>query len=106
MMSAALEKSGRPIVLSLSPGPTPIDEAEDLRKYAQLWRISDDMWDTWSAPEGKTFPAGLVRQFNLTAKWAPHIETGQLARRRHVAARLTSAQARGGARRVPRADGR
>jgi hypothetical protein len=34
------------------------------------------MWDTWSAPEGKTFPAGLVRQFNLTAKWAPHIETG------------------------------
>ena len=76
MMSAALGKSGRPIVLSLSPGPTPIDEAEDLRKYAQLWRISDDMWDTWSAPEGKTFPAGLVRQFALTAKWAPHIESG------------------------------
>jgi alpha-galactosidase len=76
MMSAALGKSGRPIVLSLSPGPTPIDEAEDLRKYAQLWRISDDMWDTWPAPEGKTFPAGLVRQFALTAKWAPHIETG------------------------------
>jgi alpha-galactosidase len=76
MMSAALGKSGRPIVLSLSPGPTPIDEAEDLRKYAQLWRISDDMWDTWSAPEGKTFPAGLVRQFALTAKWAPHIGTG------------------------------
>jgi alpha-galactosidase len=76
MMSAALGKAGRPIVLSLSPGPTPIDEAEDLRKYAQLWRISDDMWDTWSAPEGKTFPAGLVRQFGLTAKWAPHIETG------------------------------
>jgi alpha-galactosidase len=76
MMSKALGKSGRPIVLSLSPGPTPIDEAEDLRKYAQLWRISDDMWDTWSAPEGKTFPAGLVRQFALTAKWAPHIESG------------------------------
>jgi alpha-galactosidase len=67
MMSAALKKTGRPIVLSLSPGPTPVEEADDIRKYAQLWRISDDMWDTWSAPEGETFPAGLVRQFDRTA---------------------------------------
>jgi alpha-galactosidase len=76
MMSAAIAKSGRAIALSLSPGPTPIDEAEDLRKYAQLWRISDDMWDTWSAPVGATFPAGLVNQFDRTAQWAPHIEAG------------------------------
>jgi hypothetical protein len=76
MMSAAIGKSGRAMVLSLSPGPTPIDEAEDLRKYAQLWRISDDMWDTWSAPVGATFPAGLVKQFDRTAQWAPHIEAG------------------------------
>jgi hypothetical protein len=76
MMSAALKKTGRPIVLSLSPGPTPVEEADDIRKYAQLWRISDDMWDTWSAPEGETFPAGLVRQFDRTAAWASHIEVG------------------------------
>jgi alpha-galactosidase len=76
MMSAALEKSGRAMVLSLSPGPTPIEDAEDVRKHAQLWRISDDMWDTWLAPEGKTFPAGLVRQFDRTAQWAPHIAVG------------------------------
>ena len=76
MMSTAIAKSGRPIVLSLSPGPTPIDAAEDLRKYAQLWRISDDMWDTWSAPAGATFPAGLVNQFDRTAQWAPHVEAG------------------------------
>ena len=48
MMSAAIGKSGRPMVLSLSPGPTPIEEADDVRKYAQQWRISDDMWDTWT----------------------------------------------------------
>jgi alpha-galactosidase len=76
MMSAAIGKSGRPIVLSLSPGPTPIEDANDVRKYAQLWRISDDMWDTWSSPPDKTFPAGLVRQFDRTAQWAPHIEVG------------------------------
>ena len=34
------------------------------------------MWDTWSAPEGQTFPAGLVRQFDRTAQWAPDIEAG------------------------------
>jgi hypothetical protein len=76
MMSAAIAKSGRAMVLSLSPGPTPIEQADDVRKYAQLWRISDDMWDTWSAPEGQTFPAGLVRQFDRTAQWAPHIVAG------------------------------
>ena len=76
MMGAAIAKSGRAIALSLSPGPTPIEQADDVRKYAQLWRISDDMWDTWSGPEGQTFPAGLMRQFNRTAQWAPHIVTG------------------------------
>jgi alpha-galactosidase len=76
MMSAAIAKSGRAMVLSLSPGPTPIEEAEDVKKYAQLWRISDDMWDTWSGPEDKTFPAGLIRQFDRTAQWAPHITVG------------------------------
>ncbi len=76
MMSAAIGKSGRAMVLSLSPGPTPIEQADDVKKYAQLWRISDDMWDTWSATEGQTFPAGLVRQFDRTAQWAPHILAG------------------------------
>src|ERR1700733_8739489 len=76
MMSAAIAKSGRAMVLSLSPGPTPIEQADDVKKYAQLWRISDDMWDTWSAPGGQTFPAGLVRQFDRTAQWAPHIVAG------------------------------
>ena len=79
MMSAALKKTGRPIVLSLSPGPTPLEEADDVRKYAQLWRISDDMWDTWAGPEGQTFPAGLVRQFERTAAWAPYVEVGHWA---------------------------
>ena len=39
-------------------GAYPIEKADDVRKYAQLWRISDDMWDTWSAPAAETFPGG------------------------------------------------
>jgi len=78
MMSAAIKKSGRPIVLSLSPGPTPIEQADEVRKYAQLWRISDDFWDVWKKPEGDTsaFPQSLTQQFAKLAQWAPHVEPG------------------------------
>jgi len=78
MMSAALKNSGRPIVFSLSPGPTPIAQASDVRKYAQLWRISDDFWDVWKKPESETndFPQSLTRQFNKLAQWSPHVEPG------------------------------
>ena len=36
MFSDALRKTGRPIVLSLSPGPTPIEKIDDLRQNAQM----------------------------------------------------------------------
>jgi alpha-galactosidase len=77
MVSEALRKSGRPIVLSLSPGPTPLDQAADVRQYAQMWRISDDMWDIWSKKPGEeAFPQSLRGQFVLLSKWSPHVEPG------------------------------
>ncbi|MGP8251158.1 MAG: fibronectin type III domain-containing protein [Terracidiphilus sp.] len=75
MLDAALRKTGRPIVLSLSPGPTPIDEVGNLRQHAQLWRISDDVWDVWSkSPNAPLFPQSLHNQFERMAAWAPYIE--------------------------------
>jgi hypothetical protein len=47
----AIQKSGRPIILSLSPGETPVARGEHVRQYAQMWRISDDFWDEWSQLE-------------------------------------------------------
>ena len=78
MMSAALKKSGRPIVLSLSPGPTPIEQAEDVREYAQMWRISDDFWDLWKKPTDDTsgFPQSLTLQFTKLAQWSPYAGPG------------------------------
>lgn len=61
----AIVKSGRPIVLSLSPGPTPLDEAAHLRENANLWRISGDFWDDWNL---------LKKQFALCRAWAPYIQ--------------------------------
>jgi hypothetical protein len=66
-LSRAIEKCGRPIVLSLSPGPAPLGQAEDLKKHAQLWRISDDFWDNWKS---------LKEQFSLCRAWAPHTVPG------------------------------
>ena len=47
MLHKAIMKTGRPIVLSLSPGPALIDKAWHYGKYANMWRITDDMWDRW-----------------------------------------------------------
>ncbi len=76
MFSDALRKTGRPIVLSLSPGPAPLDRVDDLRKYAQMWRISGDVWDHWKQWPNQDWSQGLLGQFQLTAKWAPYVEPG------------------------------
>jgi hypothetical protein len=49
------------MVLSISPGPAPLSEAEFFEKYAQMWRISDDFWDDWKL---------LRQQFDYTRDWA------------------------------------
>jgi alpha-galactosidase len=61
-LSLAIRKTGRPIVLSISPGPAPISEAEFFEKYTQMWRISDDFWDDWKL---------LRQQFDYAREWAP-----------------------------------
>jgi hypothetical protein len=68
MLSAALHKVHHPIVLSLSPGPAPLEKASELRRYSQMWRISDDVWDVWMSD--KDFPQGVGNQFARAAKWA------------------------------------
>ncbi len=74
MLDAALRKTGRSIVLSLSPGPTPIDQVGNVREHAQLWRVSDDVWDVWSKPwNAPRFPQSLHDQFASLAAWAPYI---------------------------------
>jgi alpha-galactosidase len=68
MLSKALARTGRPIVLSLSPGPTPIDKEAEVERYATMWRISNDIWDIWHNNE--FYPQGLNDQFAQVATWA------------------------------------
>jgi alpha-galactosidase len=74
MLSTALAKTGRPIALSLSPGAAPLDKVEEMRKYSQMWRISDDVWDIWHSDV--PYPQGLGDQFQNIVKWAGLAQPG------------------------------
>ena len=74
MLSTALSKTKRPMVLSLSPGAAPLDKVDEMRKYAQMWRISDDIWDIWHSDV--PYPQGLGDQFANVAKWAGLAQPG------------------------------
>jgi lysophospholipase L1-like esterase len=58
----AIDRSGRPMALSLSPGPTPLDEGRDVAVHANQWRISGDFWDDWGS---------LLAQFARLDRWTP-----------------------------------
>jgi hypothetical protein len=74
MLSTALAKTGRPIVLSLSPGAAPLEKIEEMRQYSQMWRISDDIWDLWHSDV--PYPQGLGDQFGNVLKWAGKAQPG------------------------------
>lgn len=67
MIRAAIDRSGRDMVLSLSPGPAPLNKAEHLSENANMWRISDDFWDRWDK---------LLNMFSLCEKWYPYVKDG------------------------------
>jgi alpha-galactosidase len=58
----AIDGCGRPIVLSTSPGPTPVSEGAHVMQHANQWRISGDFWDSW--PQ-------LYSQFDRLRDWTP-----------------------------------
>ncbi|WP_247630865.1 glycoside hydrolase family 27 protein [Microbacterium croceum] len=69
--SRAIDRSGRPMLLSLSPGKQlSTAHLDSLRAHAQLWRISDDLWDDWSQ---------VREQFQRAARWAPLQQPGAWA---------------------------
>lgn len=43
----AIDACGRPVVLSTSPGKTPLEAAEHVSSHANMWRMVDDVWDQW-----------------------------------------------------------
>jgi alpha-galactosidase len=59
----AIDKTGRPIVFSTSPGATPVNLGSHVQQNANMWRISNDFWDNWPA---------LYAQFARLDSWTPY----------------------------------
>lgn len=60
MIRKAIDRCGRPMTLSLSPGPAPLEHADFLEQHANMWRMTDDFWDLWEL---------LLDMFDRCAKW-------------------------------------
>jgi len=67
MLSEALKGCGRDMVLSISPGPAPLDKAELFKQVCNMWRITDDFWDKWEL---------LYDMFQRAEKWCTHTGAG------------------------------
>ncbi len=63
----AIDHCGRDMVLSLSPGPAPLEYAEELKENANMWRMTDDFWDHWSL---------LYNMFERCEKWSEYVSPG------------------------------
>ncbi len=63
----AIDQCGRPIVLSLSPGETPVGEAGHVKEHANMWRMVDDVWDLWR---------DIRHLFDVSQQWYPYIVPG------------------------------
>lgn len=59
----AIDRTGRQIVFSTSPGATPVGEGGHISTHASMWRISDDFWDSWPL---------LLAQFDRLRAWTPY----------------------------------
>jgi alpha-galactosidase len=56
----AIGQSGRPMVLSLSPGATPVAQAAHATQYSNMWRMADDFWDNWKE---------IIQMMNYAKQW-------------------------------------
>ncbi|WP_116788909.1 glycoside hydrolase family 27 protein [Flavobacterium psychrotrophum] len=63
----AIDNCGRKIVLSTSPGETPIEDAVHVSNHANMWRMVDDVWDTWPH---------ITHLMDVAQKWYPYIAPG------------------------------
>lgn len=67
MIRHAIDHCGRQIVLSTSPGETPIEDAEHVSTHANMWRMVNDVWDLYS---------DLSHLMDVAEKWTPYIKAG------------------------------
>src|SRR5665811_1434224 len=63
----AIDQTGRKIVLSTSPGETPVVAAEHVSDHANMWRMVNDVWDEWHH---------IKHLIGVSQDWYPYIGSG------------------------------
>ena len=67
LIRKAIDQCGRPIVLSLSPGKTPVSDGAHVSEHANMWRMVDDVWDIWR---------DVTHLLDVAQGWYPYISPG------------------------------
>lgn len=67
LIRKAIDQAGRPIVLSTSPGETPVSAAAHVSSHANMWRMVNDVWDVWK---------DLTHLMTVAQDWYPFIAPG------------------------------
>lgn len=52
----------------------PLEHHSEVGDLAQMWRISNDIWDIWIG--NSDFPIGIKNQFDNAARWAQYTKPG------------------------------
>ncbi len=67
LIRKAIDQTKRPMLLSLSPGPAALKNGAFLLENANMWRLTDDFWDSWNSLSG---------MFERCERWAPFTRKG------------------------------
>lgn len=67
LIRKAIDQTGRPMVLSTSPGETPVENAAHVQAHANMWRMVDDVWDVWK---------DMTHLIKVAEGWYPYIQPG------------------------------
>jgi len=67
LIRKAIDKCGRKIVLSTSPGETPVASAPHVSTHANMWRMVNDVWDVWG---------DITHLMRVSQDWYPYIAPG------------------------------
>lgn len=69
MIRKAIDLTGRKIVLSTSPGETPIASALEVQAHANMWRTVDDFWDEWGMLKDHFAVFERWNQYRIPGGW-------------------------------------
>jgi len=67
LIRKAIDQCGREIVLSTSPGETPVEAAPHVSEHANMWRMVNDVWDSWWH---------IQHLMNVSQDWYKYIKAG------------------------------